>query len=139
MKQTTVLVVEDEPIVRFDAVDMLEEAGVEALEAANAAEALTMLRLRPDVSVLFTDVNMAGNIDGLDLARTVAARWPHIRIVLTSGHVRLRDVDLPVTSAFLSKPYQRDTMIAALGLGRTTDMAPMATTSSSAMPAGARG
>jgi CheY-like chemotaxis protein len=110
----TVLVVEDEPIVRFDAVDMLEDAGMEALEAANAAEALTILKFRPDVSVLFTDVNMAGNIDGLSLARTVAARWPHIKIVVTSGHVRLRDVDLPVISSFLPKPYMRDTLVHAM-------------------------
>ncbi|MBN9055712.1 response regulator [Shinella sp. PSBB067] len=111
----TVLVVEDEPIVRFDAVDMLEAAGMEALEAANAAEAMTMLKLRPDVSVLFTDVNMEGNVDGLDLARTVAANWPHIRIVVTSGHVRLRDADLPAASSFLPKPYLRESLVAVLG------------------------
>jgi len=118
--QTTVLVVEDEPILRFDAVDMLEEAGMEVLEAAGAADALTMLKLRPDVSVLFTDVNMAGNVDGLDLARMVAVRWPHIRIVVTSGHVRLRDVDLPAASSFLSKPYLRETLVRALASPRPT-------------------
>ena len=113
--KTTVLVVEDEPIIRFDAVDMLERQGLEALEAANAAAALTMLKLRPDVSVLFTDINMAGNIDGLELARVVAHRWPHIRIVVTSGHVHLRDTDLPGASAFLPKPYLPETLVRVLG------------------------
>ena len=121
--RTTVLVVEDEPIVRFAAVDMLEDTGMEALEAANAAEALAILSFRPDVSVLFTDVNMAGNIDGLDLARTVAVRWPHIRIVVTSGHVRLRDADLPAASSFLPKPYLRDTLFRAVAAGRAGENA----------------
>ena len=110
----TVLIVEDEPILRFDAVDALEEAGMEALEAANAAEALAILRYRPDVSVLFTDINMAGDVDGLSLSKMVAARWPHIRIVVTSGHVRLRDADLPVVSSFIPKPYPRETLVRVL-------------------------
>ncbi len=109
----TVLVVEDDPIVRFDTVDMLEQAGMEALEAANAAEALLMLKLRPDVSVLFTDINMAGDIDGLGLARVVRHHRPDMRIVVTSGHVHLRDTDLPTASSFVPKPYLPETLLQA--------------------------
>lgn len=115
-KKEVVLVVEDEAILRFDAVDALEAAGIEALEAANAAEALILLNNRQDISTVFTDINMVGNIDGLALAKMIHARWPQIRVVVTSGHVRLRDGDLPGQARFVPKPYPSGQLAEILSL-----------------------
>ena len=71
-----VLIVEDEALVRMIAVDMIEEAGFEILEAANADEAILLLEARRDITVLFTDIEMPGSMDGLRLAQAVRGRWP---------------------------------------------------------------
>jgi CheY-like chemotaxis protein len=95
-----ILLVKDEPLVRLDLAEMLEDAGYQVLEAANADIALKVLTADPDrVTILMTDVNMPGSIDGLELARIVHAQWPHIRIVVTSGQVQPSDGTIPVTAA----------------------------------------
>src|SRR5918997_216768 len=63
-----VLLVEDEPLVRMDAADVLENAGFEVIEAADAGAAREALERRPDIHVLFTDVQMPGPMNGLELA-----------------------------------------------------------------------
>jgi len=101
----TILVVEDEPLLRMMAVDLVEDAGFEALEAANADEAIRILECRNDITVIFTDIDMPGSMDGLLLAAAVRDRWPPIQIILTSGHVHVSEVELPVGGKFFSKPY----------------------------------
>jgi len=98
-----VLLVEDELLVRTIACEGLEEAGFEVVEANDAAEALQILNQRSDVGVLFTDVNMPGALDGLDLAELVHKRWPAIRLVVTSGRSLARAV--PDDGRFITKPY----------------------------------
>lgn len=100
-----VLVVEDEPLLRLMAVDLVEEAGFTAIEAANADEAVAILEQRQDIRIVFTDVDMPGSMDGLKLALAVRDRWPPIEIIVTSGHVRLTEVNLPVRTVFFPKPY----------------------------------
>lgn len=100
-----VLVVEDEALVRWHAVTMIEDAGFEVVEAANAAEAICVLEARTDIHVIFTDIEMPGSIDGLRLAHLVRNRWPPIKIVATSGRLRLRDYELPEGGRFVPKPY----------------------------------
>ena len=100
-----VLVVEDELLLRIDAADMIAAAGFEVVAAANADEAIGILEARRDITVVFTDIQMPGSMDGLKLARTVRGRWPPIRIVATSGHVGVRETDLPAGGRFLPKPY----------------------------------
>jgi CheY-like chemotaxis protein len=100
-----VLVVEDEMFIRMIAVDTLEDRGYGILEAGDAREALAVLEQTPGIALIFTDVNMPGDIDGLDLATEVAKRWPHIEIIVTSGALRLDDVDIPDSGMFLPKPY----------------------------------
>ena len=100
-----VLVVEDEPFLRLDAVDMVEEAGFRAYEAANAREAIAQLEAHPEIAILFTDIDMPGPMDGLHLAHYVHDRWPRVRIVVTSGHHMLRSRDLPDEGCFFAKPY----------------------------------
>ena len=101
--QPTVLVVEDEPLVRMLAVDYLERAGFAVLEADCGSDALKTLADHREVAVLFSDVNMPG-MDGVELARRVHEAAPRVRVILTSG----RDVPckcIPGDGAFLPKPY----------------------------------
>jgi CheY-like chemotaxis protein len=100
-----VLIVEDEALVRMAAVGMVEEAGFEVLEATNADEAILLLEARRDITVVFTDVEMPGSMDGLRLAHAVRDRWPPIKIIATSGRYAGRDGDLPSGGLFLRKPY----------------------------------
>ena len=101
-----VLVVEDEFLVRMNALSLLEEAGFGVLEAGNADEAIALLEARKDIRIVFTDINMPGSMDGLKLAHAVRRRWPPVKLVLTSGHVRVGNEDLPEGGRFLGKPYQ---------------------------------
>ena len=100
----TVLVVDDEALLRMDAVDILENKGFETLEAKSAEEALKILRERPDVRLVFTDVNMSG-MTGVELAEHIHSRWPDIRLVVTSSDRVLSDQDLPDDGRFIAKPY----------------------------------
>jgi DNA-binding NtrC family response regulator len=111
---SVVLIVEDEPLIRFSTLDALEDVGHVALEAGNADEALVMLRNRPDVEILFTDVNMAGSMDGLQLAKRVRALRPDIGIIITSGVVHLDPLALPTNAVFLSKPYRHEALLTSI-------------------------
>jgi CheY-like chemotaxis protein len=104
-KRPVVLIVEDEFLLRMDAVDMIVAAGFEVVEAANADEAINILESRRDITVVFTDIQMPGSMDGLKLARAVRGRWPPIKIIATSGHVDVGETDLPDGGRFLAKPY----------------------------------
>jgi CheY-like chemotaxis protein len=104
-KRPVVLIVEDELLLRMDAVDMMGAAGFEAIEAGTADEAIEILEARPDISVVFTDIQIPGSMDGLKLARAIRGRWPPIKIVATSGRLQVRETDLPEGGRFLPKPY----------------------------------
>jgi CheY-like chemotaxis protein len=104
-ERPVVLVVEDDFLLRMDAVDIVKDAGFEAVEAANADEAITILEAQPNIHVVFTDVQMPGTMDGLKLAKFVKERWPPIKIVATSGRARIGEEDLPEGSIFVPKPY----------------------------------
>ena len=105
-KSGVVLVVDDEPLIRMNAADMLMDAGWTAIEAADAAEALALLAAHPEVTVLFTDINMPGDMDGLDLARRVHDLRPDVHLIVTSGKMRPRRDELPGSGEFLGKPYR---------------------------------
>ena len=109
-----VLIVEDEFLLRMDSAAMLESAGFEVIQAGDADEAISILSARSDIRVVFTDIQMPGSMDGLKLARFVRDRWPPIKIVATSGHVHIKDDDLPAGSVFLPKPYHGPELVAAL-------------------------
>ena len=109
-----VLVVEDEMILRMRAVDIVEDAGFTAVEAINADEALAILEKRSDISLLFSDIQMPGTMDGLMLAYAVHARWPSIKIILVSGQIKLSDADKPANSVFFEKPLVVKQMISEL-------------------------
>lgn len=104
-EEVTVLLVEDEVLIRMEAEYVLEDQGYKVLPATNAAEALEILDKVPKVDVLFTDVKMPGPMDGLDLAWMVHERWPWIRLIIASGHADLTEADLPNDGKFFRKPY----------------------------------
>jgi len=104
-KRPVVLIVEDELLLRMNALDVIEAAGFEVVEAANADEAIEILEARRDIGVVFTDIQMPGSMDGLKLVRAVRGRWPPIKIVATSGHIGVAQTDLPEGGRFLPKPY----------------------------------
>ena len=111
---TNVLVVEDEMVLRMRAVDIVEDAGFKAVEAVNADEALSILETRSDISLLLSDIQMPGSMDGLELANAVHDRWPSIKIILVSGQVTPSDEDKPADSRFFGKPLEVKKMIAEL-------------------------
>lgn len=101
-----VLVVDDEALLRLHASDLLEEAGFDVIEAPNADTAIRILEERDDVRVLFTDVQMPGRLDGMELARQVHSRWPQVVLLVTSGRLALSSDDIPDAGEFLAKPYE---------------------------------
>lgn len=96
------------------AVEVVEEAGFVALEAGDANGAFDLLESRPDIFLMFTDINMPGSMDGLKLAHAVRDRWPSIKILVVSGHVQPQPADLPADCHFIGKPYQATAMVEKL-------------------------
>lgn len=109
-----VLIVEDEMVLRMRAVDIVEDAGFRPVEAVNADEAISILESRSDISLLFTDIQMPGSMDGLKLAHAVHDRWPAIKIILVSGRVKPSDAERPADSRFFGKPLGVEQMITEL-------------------------
>ena len=101
----TVLVVDDEPLLRMDVTAVLEEAGCHVIEAANADEALRMMETVAHVDLLVTDVQMPGSMDGIQLSAAVHSRWPDTEVMVTSGRIQPRAHELPPNVRFLAKPY----------------------------------
>jgi CheY-like chemotaxis protein len=116
LPKPVVLIVEDDFLLRMDAVDIIMNAGFEVVEASNADEAIAILEARPNIHVVFTDIQMPGSMDGLKLAKFVKNRWPPVKIIATSGRVRINENDLPEGGRFLSKPYTPAAVIETLRL-----------------------
>ncbi|MCB1499932.1 MAG: response regulator [Bauldia sp.] len=108
-----VLVVEDEILIREDVIDVLEQDGFVALRAGTVGEALDVLTRRCDVRAVFTDIQMPGGLDGLDLARHVTDERPGLPVLVTSGRARAPEA-LPPASRFIPKPYLPDTVARVL-------------------------
>lgn len=108
----TILVAEDEPLVRMLAAEVLTEAGFTVVETAHAGEAMAALHARSaSVHLLFTDIHMPGLISGLDLAHQVQRLWPHIALLIVSGEFSPAEKDLPAGSRFLPKPYDLERVV----------------------------
>lgn len=101
-------------ILRMRAVDIVEDAGFYPIEAINADEAMSVLESRSDISLLLTDIQMPGSIDGLKLAHAVHERWPSIKIILVSGQVKPSEAERPADSRFFGKPLGVEQLITEL-------------------------
>jgi two-component system, response regulator PdtaR len=113
-RRPLVLIVDDDPPARTNAVDIIQEAGFDVLEAGNADEAIAILATRPDVQVVFTEVSMPGSMDGLGLARHVRDKWPSMKIIATTGGFVIDEDELPEGGLFLQKPYTPDRVTSAI-------------------------
>jgi len=114
LEKIVVLVVEDEVLIRMEAVQMVVDAGFAVVEARNADEAITILESRRDIRAVFTDINMSGSIDGLQLSHAVRGRWPPIHLIVTSGLSVTNQAQLPSNSRFIGKPYTAEHVATAL-------------------------
>lgn len=112
MPKRLVLVVEDETFTRLNIVGQLEDMGFTVLEAENADAAIEILEQRDDIRLVFTDVEMPGTMDGIQLARFVRERWPPTAIVICYKAAAARRTTL--STYWLSKPFNEDTMAQAV-------------------------
>jgi two-component system, response regulator PdtaR len=79
--------------------------GFEVYEAGSADAAIALLELHKEIRLIFTDVDMPGSMDGLKLAHYVRGRWPPVKIIVTSGHVKVTEESLPAGALFVPKSY----------------------------------
>ena len=100
---------EDEPLVRLVAADILMEAQFRVIEAADAEEALTVLKSEVDVAL--SDVEMPPGMNGYDLARHIHRNWPTVGLLVASGREWPRPHDLPPGAVFMGKPYSHATLV----------------------------
>jgi CheY-like chemotaxis protein len=107
-----VLVVEDEPLIRMAAVDIFEDAGFTVVASANSHDALRALRSMPGLHVLFTDIELPGDMNGLALARVIEEEFPDVALIIVSGRVAPEPAMLPRKAVFLPKPYEATKVLA---------------------------
>ncbi|KZD20446.1 response regulator [Tardiphaga robiniae] len=108
----TVLVVEDETLIRDLVSEELSDAGFEVLQVGNASQAIAVLEARQDIHLLFTDIDMPGSMDGLKLAAAVRDRWPPVHIIITTG--KARPMTIPANALFIPKPYLTRALVSAM-------------------------
>ena len=116
----TLLVVEDEPLIRIELADHLSDMGYCVLEAAGADVAIRLLEAHAEIVAVITDLSMPGSMDGLALARIVRERWPPCALIMISGHHRPAPSELPAGLRFLPKPVASRSLertLGELGLG----------------------
>jgi two-component system, response regulator PdtaR len=113
-RKTVVLVVEDNPLIRMGAVDLMTSAGFEPLEASDADEAIRILESRPDIHLVFTDVGMPGTMDGIKLSHCIRDRWPPVKLIVTSGKMTVDENHLPVGAKLFPKPYNESSIVEAM-------------------------
>ena len=105
-----VLVVEDEVLIRMGFVLQLEEAGYRVKEASSAAEAIEILEGDRTIRVVFTDIQMPGDMDGVALAKCIRERWPPTVIVITSANVASVEGRLDADIHLLDKPVAAENL-----------------------------
>lgn len=101
-------------MIRMDVVSMIEDAGIEVIEATNADDAIVLLETRPEINVVFTDIEMPGTMNGLKLAFAVRDRWPPVVLIIASGRIRPQPAEMPTDVTFLRKPYSEAAVLDAV-------------------------
>ncbi|MET1024321.1 MAG: response regulator [Pseudoxanthomonas sp.] len=109
-----ILVVEDDQGAREIAAMILEAEGYRVMAANGGMQALDVLATVQDVNLVFSDINMPGGMDGIQLARRLADLNQELPVVLTSGHALNSFRDFPSNAAFLAKPYNRQALLGAM-------------------------
>lgn len=102
----SVLIVEDEELIRDLCADVFKDAGYTVSETSTGDEALELLSSGVAVDLIVTDIRMPGAIDGMALRREVEANWPHMKMLITSGHMTVERAELTADQLFVPKPYK---------------------------------
>jgi CheY-like chemotaxis protein len=109
------LIVEDDEDLRSFAVELVSEFHREVLDCDSAETALEIMEKRGnDIAILFSDIDLAGSLNGVQLAQTIATRWPHVKLIVTSGGPRVQLQRLPKKARFMPKPYEAMDLIVAV-------------------------
>jgi len=124
-RQKTILIVEDEALLRIAVADMLEDAGYAVLEASTVLEAIGRLGQYEEIDLVITDVDMPGGLTGIDLARMLAECAPKIGIIVSSARRPADLADLPPTAHSLPKPFMPLSLLSAVGKVLATKAAEM--------------
>ncbi len=114
IRPPTVLVVEDDALIRLVATELVEDLGFAVFEVPSADDALAMLELHEEITIVFTDIHMPGSINGLELASLTHQRWPAVGFVIVSGEHRTEPGQIPPGAQFFSKPYSPEVISATL-------------------------
>jgi two-component system, response regulator PdtaR len=109
-----VLVVEDHPLTRMGVLEVIIEAGFETLEASSTSEAIRILEARPDIHLVFTDAEVPGTMDGIELAHYIRNRWPPVKLIVVSGNGVIDPQELPQGARFFAKPYRETSIVEAM-------------------------
>lgn len=105
------LVVDDDPLLRMDVAELLEQTGFRTMEADSGDAALAVLEQHHlDIVLLFSDVDMPGALNGFALAREASVRWPYVAIVIASGRLEPADGEMPEGACFIGKPFSAETV-----------------------------
>jgi len=111
-EKPTVLVIENEPIIRMETVQMLHGAGYAVRDVSNTDDAMTLLEDHDGIRAVFTEIRVPGRLDGMNLARAIAGRWPGIRLVVTSSVPKT--ASFPDDWRYVPKPYDGAQIAATL-------------------------
>lgn len=109
-----VLVVEDEPVLRGEVIDMVRGAGFEPVEATNAKDAILILEMRSDIRIVYMDLDMPRGIRGIEIAAAIRDRWPPIEMILTAAFFDKADLKLPERAEFYPKPIHHRQIVSAM-------------------------
>lgn len=101
----TILIVEDNEILRSLTVDAVALLGVEVIDCVTADVALLDLERVATIKLVITDIGLPGSLDGLALAKIIWARWPELPVILTSGNQTVPDDVMPSHAMFMQKPW----------------------------------
>lgn len=110
----TVLIVEDDEILRSLTAEAVSLLGLKVVDCASADEALLLLESPSSIDLVVTDVCMPGSMDGLELASFIWLRWPRLPVIITSGNRSVPEGHLPSHATFLRKPWSLDVLQAAV-------------------------
>lgn len=113
-RTATILVVEDEILIRLAVADFLRESGYRVLEASSAIEAQKALASAEAIDLVFSDVTMPGPMDGLDLAAWIRGAHPDVAVILTSGVASVVPAAKQAVAAFVEKPYSFEALAAQI-------------------------
>src|SRR5262249_4063992 len=120
-KRRKVLIVEDDAELRLVMKMVLEESELDIIDCDSAEMALaTMLLHGQEVAMIFADIQLSGEMDGMDLAREVKIRWPHLVVILTSGKASEHLHHLPPGVEYIPKPWKAREFITAAERARAS-------------------